>query len=89
MAEKQNVCENLNAGYSYVFRAVEPYFGSGKIIVGDCSFVSVHNAVALHAECGCSSKNLECKCWDKRVLTSFLGFVGANAHQAYKRRRWN
>jgi hypothetical protein len=44
---KKFVCENLNAGTSYVLRSVEPYFSTGKIIVGDSAFGSVQTAVAL------------------------------------------
>lgn len=39
--------ENLNAGTAFVLRAVEPWQGLGKIVVGDSAFGSVQTAVEL------------------------------------------
>lgn len=47
MAKKKFVSENLNSGTAFVLRAVEAWFGLGKIVVGDSAFGSVQTAVEL------------------------------------------
>jgi hypothetical protein len=47
MAKKKFADQNLNSGTAYILRALEPWKGLGKIVVGDSAFGSVMTAVEL------------------------------------------
>ena len=47
MEKKKYVQPGRNAGTAYVMRAVEPWQGSQRVVVGDSAFASVQTAVAL------------------------------------------